>query len=155
MAQAATSATSGSTGMPRYPSWVAVLGTSGPVVATLLSAVSTAGFIKALDKDPVTKPMQILSSLTFDSSHSAIVMGALATIVFVAAAIAFMFAQALDFESLPTKIQHRIFTQNDRTTDKAKELEINLYQLGAARQMTLANLFLMVGVIALLLTLLC
>jgi hypothetical protein len=113
-------AVTGQRGMPAYPNLSAALGTNGPVVAALLSAISTATFVGAFPPD-FRSANSGLFRLSWTSKDATIVFGVISTIAFVLAAASLVYAQASDFRSLPADAQERIFDDQGVTTPAAKE----------------------------------
>jgi hypothetical protein len=102
-------------GLPRYPNYRATFGTSLAVVTSLMASINTA-LVVVLSVDNTTQAG--LGFLTFTPDQVGTTAGTLAIVLFVAATVGAVYAQAANYEELPADIRHELFLQR---TDKDKK----------------------------------
>lgn len=94
-----------SSGLPYYPNYRATFGTSLAVVLSLMASISTAMVVVlATDTSPETK----LSFLGWTPGQIGTAAGSGAVVLFVAATLAAVYAQAADHRSMPAAARHAL-----------------------------------------------
>jgi hypothetical protein len=96
-----------------FPNRESVYGTTAPVVTTLLSGVSTASFIAALQNGFKEVDIIPILRLSWSSAEAAVVFGISSTILLVAATITLMHAQASNLDSISADKQREIFKESE------------------------------------------
>lgn len=106
---------------PRFPNRRRTLGSTIPVVTTLLAGIAAAGTFLALQAD---HPMQValdIGPFSGDSMQAAVLFGTVASGAFVIATLLAVHAEATDFDALNSEAQEQ-FLQDYGLKDRAEEL---------------------------------
>lgn len=99
-----------SQGLPGYPNLDAAVGTSVPVVTTLLGAISTASFLAPLDADFNSADM-IPGSVDWGSGDSALTLGVLAAAAFIMSTLSMVYSHAKNFDLLSPERQRDLLQE--------------------------------------------
>jgi hypothetical protein len=105
-------------GLPEYPNYRATFGTSLAIVTSLMASISTA-MVVVLSVDTTTQAG--LSFLKFTPDQIGATAGTLAIVLFVAATLGAVYAQAANYDDLPVHVIERLFTgridKKERTSE--------------------------------------
>jgi hypothetical protein len=105
-------------GLPEYPNYRATFGTSLAIVTSLMASICTA-MVVVLSVDSTTQPG--LGFLKFTPDQIGTTAGTLAIVLFVAATLGAVYAQAANYDELPARVIHRLLKYRQDQEERTKE----------------------------------